>query len=317
MTGESRVVVFGATGMVGHAVVEALESRGALVDACSAPRLAPVGSGSLDAALISVEEHVAHVAEVIRGADAVVNAAGSPDATGSSEAVLMAPNALLPAVIAQAVSQAGVPRFVHVSSAAVQGRRKVLDESPKVAPFSPYSRSKALGEHMVRSLAGDAAVVYRPPGVHDASRHVTQLTARLARSRLSSVARPATSPSAQALLENVGDAIAYLALARVQPASTVLHPWEGLTTAGLLEALGDRKPLVLPRALAKVIVVSASLIGRVVPKIAANARRLEVLWFGQAQGESWLTAHGWQPPHGLEAWRGIGCELAREVEGER
>jgi nucleoside-diphosphate-sugar epimerase len=309
----ARIIVFGATGLVGRATVAALVARGADVIPQRAPRLAPVAGDLVRQTLSDSGAIVAEIARLIGGADAVVNAAGSPDAGGTVESAVMAPNALLPALLAQAARAADVPRLIHVSSAAVQGNRAVLDESVDVAPFSAYSRSKALGEALVLEAAPGTAVVYRPPGVHARDRRVTQLTAKLARSALSSVARPASAPSAQALLENVADAIAFLSMCPDQPPSVVIHPSEGLTTASVLSLLGGREPFVVPRPLAKLLVAAVVLAGRAIPALAANARRIEVLWFGQAQSRSWLTEAGWVPPAGPEAWRQLGEALADEA----
>ena len=209
---------------------------------------------------------------------------------------------------------AGVPRFVQVSSAAVQGRTDVLDSSPNVAPFSPYSRSKALGALLARK-AHPGTVEYRPPGVHGVDRRVSQMTARIARSRISSVARPGSSPSPQALLKNVADAIAFLATSQVPPPAIVAHPSEGLTTASVLVLLGRRQPLEIPRALAKSVVAMGMACGRVVPPVAVNTRRIEMLWFGQSQAPSWLTDAGWKPPAGQDAWKELGRLLAERSSG--
>ena len=62
--------------------------------------------------------------------------------------------------------------------------------------------------------------------------------------------------------------------------------------------------------LAKAAVAMLTVRGRVLPQIAANARRVEMLWFGQPQATSWLTEAGWSPPAGHEAWRELGLLLA-------
>jgi len=303
------VVVFGATGFVGRATVAELRHRGAEVKAVRAPRLPPTRANKLREALRSHDALVAELGQELAGADAVINAAGNSDAAGD-ETSLIAANALLPAVVARAVRSAGVPRFVHVSSAVVQGSMPRLDQSAHTAAFSAYSRSKVLGEILVREFAAPATVVYRPPSVHALERPVSRMTARIARSSLSSVARPGSSPTPQALLTNVADAIAFLATTAVKPPAIVAHPSEGLTTASVLTLLGGRQPLVIPRSLAQALVALLTAGGRVMPQIAANARRIEMLWFGQSQAPSWLTDAGWSPPAGHDAWEDLGRLLA-------
>jgi len=304
------VVVFGATGFVGRATVDALRSRGAEVKTLRAPRLPPSRAHQVRESLANHDALVAEIAQELAGADAVVNAAGNPDASLRDEASLMAANAVLPAVLAKAIRLAGVSRFVHVSSAVVQGAAPKLDQSAHTAAFSAYSRSKVLGELLAQEYGAPATVAYRPPSVHGPDRRVTRLTARIARSPISSVARPGSSPSPQTLLKNVADAIAFLATTEAQPPAIVAHPSEGLTTASVLTYLGGREPREIPRALAKTMVAVLTACGKVLPQVAANARRVEMLWLGQSQAPSWLTEAGWSPPAGHDAWRELGRLLA-------
>lgn len=296
-----HVVVIGASGFVGSVTTQALRRRGAKITAVSAPRLRRSSSA------LEVEEAVAHLQARFIGADAVVNAAGVGAATGNDLEVLLGANAVLPKVVTRASS--GKVRVIHVSSAAVQGRAGTLDESLRTAAFSPYSQSKVHGEIAALAEAANNVVIFRPPGVHAASRSVSQSLARIARSRLASVASPGSAGSPQALATNVGDAIAYLALCDERPPTVVMYPSEGVTTTSLLTDLGGKAPRQLPRFLAKVTVAVLTRASGRSALVAGNVRRLEMMWFGQGQAPSWLTNHGWAPPVGPEGWRELGMQL--------
>lgn len=305
-----RIAVVGATGYVGRATAAAIAAHGVDVVPIRTPRMPATTAHS---ARDVVGEHptlVADLAKSFGDVTAVVNAAGDPRASSGDERALVAANSVVPGVLAAAVALADIPRFVHVSSAAVQGSAPTLDSTSTVAPFSPYSRSKALGEVLVREYAGSSAVVYRPPGVHGADRHVSRMTARIARSRVASVARPGTSPTPLTLLINVADAIAFLATTDQQPPEIVAHPWEGLTTSSVLTLLGGHKPAQIPAPLARSVVSVLKNAGRLSSSLAGNARRLEMLWFGQHQADSWLTAAGWRPLAGADAWRELGAVIS-------
>jgi nucleoside-diphosphate-sugar epimerase len=314
MTDSKRIVVFGATGFVGAEVVRALRNRGVSVSPMTTPRLPPVRADQAENFLQHFSDDIGALAQRLLKTDCVVNSAGVAEAANTDEGSLTAANGLVPGYLAMAAFMASVPRFVQVSTAAVQGRTEVLDSSPNVSPFSPYSRSKALGTVLARK-AHPGTIEYRPPGVHGVDRRVSQLTARIARSRVSCVARPGTSPSPQALLRNVADAIAFLAITQMPPPAIVAHPSEGLTTASLLVLLGGRRPLEMPRALAKLAVAMGMACGRVAPAVAVNTRRIEMLWFGQSQEPSWLTHAGWKPPAGEDAWKELGRALAERSTG--
>ena len=302
----TRVSVVGGSGFVGSAVVTALRERGADVMSLRAPRITTLDADARDRLVTQLQDELPDV-------DVLVNAAGVPDATGDS-ADLWGANAVLPGVLAQAARRRGI-RFVHISSAAVQGDVAQLDDSVRTHPFSPYSESKAAGEAAVReqveaaSSTGFDAIIYRPPGVHHPSRPVTQKLARLARGRAASVAGRGDAPTAQALLENVADAVAFLALTQERPPLIVHHPGEGLTTSSLLTALGGRPPRHVPAPLARAVVTALQQAGRVKPGFAGVARRVEMLWFGQAQAPSWLETAGWRPVMDVRAWATIGREL--------
>lgn len=309
-----RVVVFGASGFVGSAVAEALESRGAVVVRRAAPRARPSSASKSSAAVDQTLSAQPDLVADLEGADAAVNAAGNPSATSKDERALIAANAVTAGVIAAACRRASVDRLVHVSSAAVLGDAAVLDDSPPPSTgITPYGMSKMLGERLVVERH-PGAVIYRPPGVHGRDRHVTRTVRKFARSPLSSVSRPGAEPTPQALRENVADAVAYLALSHSPPPAVVSHPWEGLTTSELLRLLGGREPRNLPPGLCRLAVRFGKLVGRAIPFVAANTRRFEVLWFGQRQVGNWLEQSGWTPPVGREGWTQLASPSASEPQ---
>ncbi|WP_267895260.1 NAD-dependent epimerase/dehydratase family protein [Nocardioides terrigena] len=294
--------MLGASGFVGSHVVSALIRRGAEVTAVRAPRLStsarsvPDLRGELEMSHVKAESD--RLRAELAGASTVINAAGLAHATGGGDDLFGA-NALLPAVVAEAMEDGA--RLVHVSSAAVQGRMSPLDESNTRAPFSPYSASKALGEELVAQRAD--TVCFRPTSVHGPDRQVTRSLSRLVSSRVASVAGRGDGPTPQVLVDNVADAVAFIALTQQIPPAVVLQPHEGLTVAGLVRSLGGREPLHVATWLARPLVRMLSELGSVLPPIAGVARRLEMLWFGQHQVDGWLTTTDWSAPESVERWK--------------
>lgn len=299
-----RVAVLGASGFVGTAVCAALVRRGADVHPVTAPRLR-TSARTVPSLRAEVASHAAAAADLAAGlgpVDVVVNAAGVADAASGDADLLFGANALLPGVLASSLDRvdAGV-RLVHVSSAAVQGRSRRLDESPAVAPFSPYSESKALAEQLLSGR--ERTVMFRPTSVHGSDRTVTQTLARFLASPLASVAGAGDAPTPQVLVDNVADAVAFVALTDQATPFVVLQPAEGLTTAALVREVGGREPRHVPTSVARPLVSAMMLVGRHSGRAAGIGRRLEMLWFGQDQVDGWLVGAGWRPVAGPEVWR--------------
>lgn len=317
MAERSRVAVVGASGFIGTAVVRQLVSSVDVVPVV-APRLRTAEREVVGLLSDWTGQQAEELVQQLIGCDVVVNAAGDPDASSTDEDALVGANALLPAILLAAARKAGVRRLVHVSSAVVQNDRPVLDASEEMQPFSAYSLSKVLGERVLRDgeIGAVQVVRFRPPSVHHESRRVTRGVSRVARSRLSSVAGDGSQPSPQALLDNVASAVSFLALTRLNVPAVVHHPWEGLSSRDVMLVFGQgNRPLQVPRQVARSIVRAGKAVGRRVPWVAANARRVEVMWLGQQQAMSWLETAGWCAPLGRSDWRALAREVAVKSGG--
>lgn len=310
-----RVILLGASGFVGGAVALALADEACEVVCVPAPRLIGRAEQDLGTSLPEDASGRRLLAHHITGAAVVINCAGDPDASSRNETGLLSANAAVPGLVADVVAEVGCPRFIHVSSAVVQGRRPVLDESREYDVVSAYGRSKMMGELEVLRRAPAATVIYRPPSVHSPSRRVTRSIARLARTPLATVASPASAHSPQAHIDNVASAISHLALTPSVPPPVVIHPWEGLTTSALLRLLGSREPSVLPRRFAVAVAKLLTRLGAKCEVLAPTARRIEIIWLGQEQAESWLSVDGWKPAAEPGPWQLMGSEL--RPRGER
>lgn len=305
-----RIGLLGASGFVGSAVRRALLDDGHEVVVAPAPRLVTTAR-SIDE--IAAEAACANLPAELAAFDscaAVINAAGLAVPGEGATDSLFGANGLLPALLARALSVRPGRRLVHVSSAAVHGAARLLDERLPVQPTTPYGRSKLIGE-LAATQAGDGTVslvLYRPTSVHGISRPLTRSLVRFSRSPLSSVAGEGRMPTPQVLVENVAATAVFLATCDRTPTSPVLHPWEDLTTGDLLTGLGGgREPHHVPGPVARATVSTALRLGLLHPSIKAHARRLEMLWLGQAQVPGWLAAHG---PAPVRTWPEAFADLA-------
>ena len=160
------VVVTGANGLVGAQVCAALAERGATVRAVvRRAGTAPV----LDGVSEQVGEFTdpAFAATLAEGADAVVTTVhpmGSDRATQQAVAVEGTP------MLARAARDAGVARFVHVSTCAVYDRGPGTGDVDETSPLvgddaNDYSVTKRDTDVALAAVEGITRVVVRPPAI--------------------------------------------------------------------------------------------------------------------------------------------------------
>lgn len=298
---ESRWAVVGASGFIGSALALELRNRGHTVVEVSAPRVELAPSSTTSTLIEGVSAETTLVESLVhqfRGVDVVVNAAGLALPDSAPTPSLFGANALLPVLIANAAIRSEVPKMIHLSSAAVQGRCDVLDESPSVSPFSPYSRSKALGEAALLSCASTfmgrwpELIIVRATSVQGQGRSTTRTLVRFASSALASVAKPGDRPTVVSSVRGLVEFLAEIGDYRGSIPTIVLQPWEGLTTSEVLEAAGSRSPIQLPLKFCQTVIALGYAIGARIAFVAGLTRRVELMWMGQRQNAAWARSVG-------------------------
>ncbi|MBM7051001.1 NAD(P)-dependent oxidoreductase [Rothia sp. ZJ1223] len=320
--------VIGASGFVGSAILARLRAEGTEADPIEAPRLSThaTDAKTLIKEARRLEAIIDSLADSFAGAEVVINASGLAAPSQQDLAPLVGANALLPAVIAIAAQRTGIKRLIHMSSAAVQGNVEVLDSTPVTQPFSAYSFSKALGEEVLlnleRFINKQAAAGAAPGSAHSdfpaapasapatvAPHHALELcivraTSVMGRGRRTTeaFARFASSPLASVAAGNHRTPIASnYALAEFTVKvgafdghlpSIVLQPWEGATAKSVLVDAGRRLPLQIPVSIARAAVAAGYAISEALgDRFQAPVRRIELMWFGQDQDDSWAQEH--------------------------
>jgi uncharacterized protein YbjT (DUF2867 family) len=152
-TQHGLAAVFGGSGFIGRHVVQALARNGWRVRvACRRPdRALELRSLGDPGQIELVQANLLHpdtIAAALEGADAAVNLVGI--LTESGDQTFADVQSRGPRVVAEAVKEAGITRFVHVSAI---GARK---DSP-----SGYARSKAEGEAAAHEFVPQA-IIFRP-----------------------------------------------------------------------------------------------------------------------------------------------------------
>jgi nucleoside-diphosphate-sugar epimerase len=180
----SRILVTGATGFIGRAVVTSFAAAGHGVRAAVRRTPAPFGSpvevalhGDLDAGI--------DWRPLVAGMDAVIHLAGIAHAgPGIAQARYERVNHQATAELASAAQAAGIGRLILVSTIRAQSgpvAEPVLTEADEPRPTDPYGRSKRAAEIAV-SRSGVPFTVLRPvlvygPGVKGNLRALMRLAA--------------------------------------------------------------------------------------------------------------------------------------------
>ncbi len=162
-----RVLVTGAGGFIGRGVVPALIAAGYSVRAATRePAEMPPG---IEGAVIGDLRRPVNLAEALYGVEAIVHAAGIAHAApGIPEAEYKAVNTDATAALAKAARQAGVKRFVLLSSVRAQSgpsSAAILTEDTPAQPTDAYGRSKRAAEERLAE-SGANFTILRPVLVH-------------------------------------------------------------------------------------------------------------------------------------------------------
>ncbi len=161
----SHVLVTGASGFIGRAVVAAFAAEGNKVRAAvrSAPH--PPFAKGVEAVLHQDLTDSIDWQPLLAGIDVVIHLAGIAHiGRGVAPQAYDRVNRLATEQAAHAAASAGVSRFVLVSSIRAQSGASaghVLTESDLARPSDPYGRSKLAAEEAVR-LSGVAFTILRP-----------------------------------------------------------------------------------------------------------------------------------------------------------
>jgi nucleoside-diphosphate-sugar epimerase len=156
---KAKVLVIGASGFVGAAIVRAIKARHDLAPiACmrtSSPALAAIG---VETRLCDAVDPVA-LEKALDGVTYAVNSV-----LGTQTTMLAATRN-----ICRAADRSGLRRIIHLSSMAVYGPADgVVDEAASLRPLGGYAQGKARCEEVVRDFvsSGGDAVVIRPGCVY-------------------------------------------------------------------------------------------------------------------------------------------------------
>ena len=309
-----RVLVTGASGFVGRAVVTALAGSGRAVSAgVRRPPQPPFPAG------VEVVQHPDlsqsfDWTPLLEGVDQVVHLAGIAHTDGVAPARYDRVNRLATAELAAAAAATGVQHFVFVSSVRAQtgpSADHALTERDEPAPTDAYGRSKLAAEAAVRA-AGVPFTILRPalfygPGV----KGNFALLLRAARSRWPLPVRDFVNRRSLLCIDNFISALTFVLSSPATLGETYIVADPGIpprlpdVLATLRKAQG-RWPLIVPLPMHYV---------ETTLRLLHREAMWERLGGNLRVDPGKLIAAGWEPLH--DTWAGLAslAEAAASVNG--
>lgn len=155
-----RIVIAGGHGKIALILERLLSQRGDSVAGLirNPAQAADLEAAGAEAVVVDLEKSsVAEVAEHVRGADAVVFAAGAGPGSGAARKETVDRDAAI--LLADAALDVGVRRYVMVSAI---GADKLADAATSDPVFAAYLRAKAAADEAVRSRGALRSTIVRP-----------------------------------------------------------------------------------------------------------------------------------------------------------
>lgn len=309
-----KVVVTGATGFVGGALVRALVAEGEQVVALARPQSHRQSLGTLP-----ITWHEGDVTDraslrgALAGADWLIHSAGMLGQAGVPEAAYHRLHAQgTENVLAEAAATPSLSRILHISSPGVLGpiAGPAADESTLLAPSNPYERSKAAAEQIVHRFAAEGlpVIIGRPEFIYGpGDEHVLGLFRSVQKGLFFYVGRGCNTCHPTFIDDAVTGLL--LCLKQGQPGSVyhiagprpVTFQELGITIA---QAVGVRHPwLRLPKPVVWGGAAVLELVGKLTG-IKPPLTRTGVAFFSEDRRFSWQKAHqelGYTPQFDLAA----------------
>jgi len=159
-----RIVIAGGHGKIALLLERQLAERGDTVVGLirNPEHVADLESAGAEAAVVDLEKSsVGDVTEHLRGADAVVFAAGAGPGSGAARKETVDRDAAI--LLADAAVAAGVPRYVMISAMGADLRGDDLDAVESGDPvFAAYLQAKAAADDAVRARRELSTTIVRP-----------------------------------------------------------------------------------------------------------------------------------------------------------
>ena len=296
-----RVLVTGAGGFIGSALVRALIRSQADVIAFVGPPGGPLLEPPAGVSVFNADvRFLGRAADAFDGLHAVVHLAGPPSVQQSFDAPAdyASVHVAGTASVLDAARRAGVPRFIYISSAEVYGRsrRDRVREDDGRAPRSPYGAAKAAAEHFVEAFRrsyGMHAIILRPFSVYGPGLSPQSLIGTIVRQGVEGshvYVSDATTVRDYCYVDDLGDAVVRACSTKCDPCVLNVGSGTGSSVAAVVRILST----VLGRDLT---LAERTTQGRRSPRadisymVADASRALDVLgWKAQTSMESGLRS---------------------------
>jgi nucleoside-diphosphate-sugar epimerase len=311
-----RVLITGASGFAGTALAGGLSDIGPARLAFRRPSPHPIREA--EACVVGDIGPDTDWKDCLGGIDAVVHAAARVHVGGDTAGALAAfrrTNVEGMRRLAEAAAEAGVRRFIHVSTVKVNGEttpEAPFSETDPPRPEGPYAISKWEAEQVLASIAAETGmevVIFRPPlmygpRVRGNFRTLLRICARGIPVPLGKVANRRSF----LYVGNLVDAVRQVLRSPVRPGcrTYLLRDGEDLSTADMIRRIArsmERNPRLLPVP-EKALRTAATLLGW-------REAMAKVLCSLTVNDDRFRAEYGWTAPHTVESGLAVTIEAFR------